>query len=153
MLLYYYYYYFGGFLFGNVTSPLGQVHLCLQACALEASEAPPSRLGARESFGAAWRSLLPSPQLLKHSCSWIWMRARLPGIINVPQAHINHITIKPPNALIEKVTRRKRKEKNLSLLFGLLFALISFYITLQLWSGVSSLRHHMIWVGAVTHRL
>lgn len=35
------------------------------------------------------------------------MQARLPGIINVPQAHINHITIKPPNALLEKVTRRQ----------------------------------------------
>lgn len=35
------------------------------------------------------------------------MQARLPGIINVPQAHINHITVKPPNALLEKVTRRQ----------------------------------------------
>lgn len=85
-----------------------QVGPCLQACELEASAAPPSRLCARETFGG--RVAVPpppphlhsSPNTVVHEYGW---QARLPGIINVPQAQINHITIKPPNALIKNVTR------------------------------------------------
>lgn len=92
---------------GNVTSLDEQVGRCLQACELEASAAPPSTLCARETFADVWQSpssfhLHSSPNTVVHEYGW---QARLPGIINVPQAHINHITIKPPNALMEKVTR------------------------------------------------
>ncbi|KAJ4939509.1 hypothetical protein JOQ06_028957 [Pogonophryne albipinna] len=81
-----------------------QVGRCLQACELEASAAPPSTLCARETFADVWQSpssfhLHSSPNTVVHEYGW---QARLPGIINVPQAHINHITIKPPNALMEK---------------------------------------------------
>lgn len=93
-------------LWGNVAGLCGQLGPWLQACEPEA--APSSRPGAEET----WRMcccpssspslhLYSSPNTVVHEYGW---RARLPGIINVPQAHINHITIKPPNALTEKVT-------------------------------------------------
>lgn len=89
---------------GNATSLDEQVGQCLQACEPEASAAPPPRLHARETFGGRVAapppllsppSLSTSPNTVVHEYGW---QARIPGIINVPRGHINHITIKRPNA-------------------------------------------------------
>lgn len=107
-----------------------------------------------------WRPLpQPNPSIpaassntVVHEYGW---QARIPGIINVPRGHINHITIKRPNAPKKcKSTRKKsrrqtvleRRDAGVLSVAVLLGDASARYIAPQLRSGVDTPKH-LMWQG------
>lgn len=93
-----------------------------------------------------------SANTVVHEYGW---QARIPGIINVPRGHINHITIKRPNApktcnSTRKKSRRQtvleRREAAVLSVGVLLGDASAHYIAPQLRSGVDGPKH-LMWQG------